>query len=57
MEATTEKAKVTMRNWEVYVYDGGYNLSVTADEHPEYLEELTHLGEKTGEMLDAESNC
>ena len=22
-----EKAKVTMRNWEPYVYDGEYNLS------------------------------
>jgi len=29
-----EKAKVTMRNWEPYVYDGEYNLSGTADVHP-----------------------
>ena len=99
---TTEKAKVTMRNWQVYVYDGRYNLSGTADEHPrlgkntyvaqtssllassveddvliyetcntiylcplkymtlhpygsvipEYLEELTHLGEHSEEMVD-----
>ena len=26
--------KVTMRNWEPYVYDGEYNLSGTADVHP-----------------------
>lgn len=26
-----KKAKVTMRNWEPYVYDGEYNLSGTAD--------------------------
>ena len=29
-----EKAKVMMRNWEPYVYDGEYNLSGTADVHP-----------------------
>ena len=29
-----KKAKVTMRNWEPYVYDGEYNLSGTADVHP-----------------------
>ena len=29
-----KKAKVTMRNWEPYVYDGKYNLSGTADVHP-----------------------
>ena len=29
-----EKAKVTMRNWKPYVYDGEYNLSGTADVHP-----------------------
>ncbi len=29
-----EKAKVTMRNWEPYVYDGEYNLSGIADAHP-----------------------
>lgn len=99
---TTEKAKVTMRNWQVYVYDGQYNLSGTADEHPrlgkntyvaqtssllvssveddvliyetrntiylcplkymtlrpygnvipKYLEELTHLGEHSEEVVD-----
>lgn len=42
--ATTEKAKVTMRNWQVYVYDGQYNLSGTADEHPR-LGTNTYVGQ------------
>ena len=29
-----EKAVVTMRNWELYVYDNRYNLSGVADKHP-----------------------
>ena len=29
-----EKAKVKMTNWELYVHDGRYNLSGTADNHP-----------------------
>ena len=28
-----EKAKVKMTNWELYVRDGRYNLSGTADNH------------------------